>query len=211
MVAGTSMFAGLGRMVGRLADAALGTAVSSEAPRTDSVLRVEPRVRYLEPAAAAPSGRAPGARLRRVGTGADGAETFVLVLSDGDEALTALADFARAREIVNAHFVAIGAVRDPEVGWFDLSRRQYKAMSIGEQMEVLTLTGDIALGQSREPVVHAHLVLGRSDGSAWGGHLLRAITSPTLEVYIRAYPEPLHKRLDAHTGLQLIDPTAGEE
>jgi predicted DNA-binding protein with PD1-like motif len=93
------------------------------------------------------------------------------------------------------------------VGWFDPERKQYKAMSLPEQMEVLTLAGDIALGENRRPAVHAHVVLGRSDGSAWGGHLLRAIASPTLELYVTTYPQPLHKRLDPETGLQLIDPS----
>jgi predicted DNA-binding protein with PD1-like motif len=161
---------------------------------------------WVKPADTAPHGRAPGAKHRLLTTQADGTKVFVLVLSRGDEVLTGLTDFARDEAVVNAHFAAIGAVRDPEVGWFDGTRREYKVLSLDEQMEVLTLSGDIALAESGKPVVHAHLVLGRSDGNTWGGHLLRATVSPTLEVYITTYPEPLHKRLDPETQLQLIDP-----
>ena len=165
----------------------------------------EPVVRWIKPAEAVPHGQAPLATHRLLSTQADGSKAFVLILSRGDEALSALAAFARDEKVVNARFVAIGAVRDPEVGWFDVTRKAYKAMSLDEQMEVLTLSGDIALAESGQPIVHAHLVLGRSDGSAWGGHLLRATVSPTLEVYVTTYPQPLYKRLDSETQLQLID------
>jgi uncharacterized protein len=119
---------------------------------------------------------------------------------------TALTAFAHEENVVNAHFVAIGAVRAPEVGWFDVTRGEYKAMSLDEQMEVLTLSCDVAVAVNNQPVVHAHGVFGRSDGSAWGGHLLHAIVSPTLEVYVTTYPQPLLKRLEPETQLQLIDP-----
>jgi NADPH:quinone reductase-like Zn-dependent oxidoreductase len=42
---------------------------------------------------------------------------------------------------------------------------------------------------------------------AWGGHLIEATTSPTLEVYATSYTEPLYKRLDPATDLLLIDPS----
>ncbi len=168
------------RFIKGVAHAALAVLLPSCAsPRAFTEVQ-EPAVRWLKPAEAVPHGQAPGAKCRLLTTQADGAKTFVLILSQGDEALTALADFAREQQVRNAHFVAIGAVRDPEVGWFDIRRKEYKVLSLAEQMEVLTLSGDIALGESGQPVVHAHLVLGRSDGRAWGGHLLRATVSPTL-------------------------------
>lgn len=163
--------------------------------------------RWVAPADTGPHGEAPGAKSRLLSTQPDGLRHYVLVLARGDEVATALADFARKESVVNAHFVAIGAVRDPEVGWFDFKRNQYKGITRHEQMEVLTLSGDIALGANGKPVVHTHVSLGASDGSAWGGHLLRAIASPTLEVYVTTFPTPLHKRLEPETGLQLIDPS----
>jgi predicted DNA-binding protein with PD1-like motif len=134
----------------------------------------------------------------------------VLILARGDEVATALADLAQSEGIVGAHFTALGAVRDPEVAWFDLTRKQYKAMSMSEQMEVLTLTGDIGVGENGKPIVHTHLVLGREDGRAFGGHLVRATASPTLEVFVTSYPTPLRKRLQPETDLQIFDLSAPE-
>jgi uncharacterized protein len=166
-----------------------------------------PVVRWLKPSETASQGRAPGAKVRLLATQSDGTKTYVLVLYKGDQVQAAITAFANDQHVVDAHFSAIGAVRDPEVAWFDESRKEFKAMSLHEQMEVLTLSGDITLGVDGKPVVHTHLVLARSDGQSWGGHLIEATASPTLELYVTTYPEPLRKRIDPATGLQLIDPS----
>jgi predicted DNA-binding protein with PD1-like motif len=59
--------------------------------------------------------------------------------------------------------------------------------------------------------VHAHLVFGRSDGHTIGGHLIHAITSPTLEVFVTTFPERLGKKPDPQSGLQLFDLDAPAE
>jgi predicted DNA-binding protein with PD1-like motif len=164
----------------------------------------------VTPSQAVPRGTAPGARARLLSAEPDGVKHYVIVLQDGDEVATALAEFAHKEHVVNAHLEAIGAVHDAEVGWFDRSRGAYKVSARREPMEVLTLSGDIALGEDGEPVVHAHIVLGGSAGTAWGGHLLSALVSQTLEVYLTTFPTPLHKRRAA-IGLQLMDPSIGSE
>ena len=90
------------------------------------------------------------------------------------------------------------------LGYFDWPSRKYEKIPVNEQVEVLSLIGDIAVkdGQS---AVHAHIVVGRSDGSKRGGHLLEAHVRPTLEVVIDESPAHLKKQLDPESGLALID------
>ena len=144
-----------------------------------------------------------GTQHRMIASHPDGSKDYVLVLARGDEIATAMADFAQNEDIAGAHFTAMGAVRDPEVAWFDLSRRQYEATSFSEQMQVITLAGNICRNEDRKTVVHTHVVLGRKDGRALGGHLIRAAVSPTLDVFLTSDPEPIRKRTDMATGLQL--------
>jgi predicted DNA-binding protein with PD1-like motif len=47
-------------------------------------------------------------------------------------------------------------------------------------------------------------VLGKADGTAHGGHLLRAHVRPTLEVIVTESPAHLRRRSDPETGLALI-------
>ena len=71
------------------------------------------------------------------------------------------------------------------------------------QVEVLSLIGDIALEGTR-PKVHAHVVLGLRDGSARGGHLLQAQVRPTLEGILTESPSYLKREFDRESGLALI-------
>ena len=77
---------------------------------------------------------------------------------------------------------------------------------MGEQVEVLALTGDIA-EFSGKPVVHMHVVLGRQDGSTAGGHVFELNVRPTLEIFLTANKVPLAKKPDDASGMKVIDPT----
>jgi predicted DNA-binding protein with PD1-like motif len=176
------------------------------APRT-AVEPNSPVVRWVKPSDTEPHGPAPGARTRLVSSQPDGTRTYALVLRQGDDVWTALTAFAGDEKVQSAHFSAIGAVRDPEVAWFDEERREFKGMTLHEQMEVVSLSGVMTLGADDRPSVHTHVALARSDGQVWGGHLLGATASPTLEVFVTTYPVALHKQLDPATGLSLIDPS----
>lgn len=161
-------------------------------------------VRNLSPAETTPHETAPGAKSRWIGGVPDGVQNWVVVLSPGDEVLSAMSEFAKAQKVSNAHFVGIGGVKDPEVAWYDLDTKKYKAMKRAEQMEVLTMSGDIVGGENG-PVVHAHMILGDASGNAWGGHLIRATASPLLEIYVTIFPTPIVKKPDPATGLQRMD------
>ena len=69
---------------------------------------------------------------------------------------------------------------------------------------MLSLIGDVVIDKG-EPSVHAHVVVGRRDGSALGGHLIEGRVWPTLEVIVTESPTHLRKRHDPETGLALID------
>jgi len=138
---------------------------------------------------------------------ATGPRTWVLIFDKGDEPVAGLTAFAKAQKLGAAHFTAIGAFSDVTLGYFDRAKRDYKKIPLHEQVEVLSLLGDVALDKG-EPKIHAHVVVGRADGEARGGHLLEARVWPTLEVVLIESPRHLRKRHDPETGLALIDPTA---
>jgi uncharacterized protein len=134
----------------------------------------------------------------------NGQQTWVLVFDKGDELMATLNDFAGREQMGAAHFTAIGAFSEVTLGYFDRARRDYRRIPVREQVEVLTLTGDIALEEGK-PKVHAHAVLGKADGTAHGGHVLDARVWPTLELILTESPRALRRRSDPVTGLALID------
>ncbi len=130
-------------------------------------------------------------------------KTFALIFKTDDEVSSGLLQFARDHHVTAAHFTAIGAFSHLKIGYFDWESKQYQPNEIAEQVEVLSLIGDIALEQD-QPKVHAHVVVGKRDGSAWGGHLLEAHVRPTLEVMLEESPAHLQKKFDPESGLALI-------
>ena len=132
-----------------------------------------------------------------------GQQTYALVFATGDEAVEGLESFARERGLSAAHFTGIGAFEDVVLGYFEWDPKRYKEIPIHEQVEVVALTGDVAL-KDGEPTVHAHVVVARADGTASGGHLLSARVRPTLEVILTESPAHLRKRHDDASGLALI-------
>src|ERR1700688_2125838 len=160
---------------------------------------------YVAPSEAVPTGKAPKMQVQLLNTG-EPTKQYAVIFYQGDEAFSGLLEFAEKYQVTSAHFTAIGAVSGATLGWFDPQRKMYKKIPINGQHEVIGMSGDIALYQGK-PVVHTHMLLGASDGTTRGGHVLAAYVSPTLEVMVTVDPLTMQKRFDPDTDLTLIDPS----
>jgi predicted DNA-binding protein with PD1-like motif len=134
----------------------------------------------------------------------DEPKTFALIFQTGDEIAGVLRQFAKHQGLGGSSFKAIGALSYAKLGWFNWETKKYDpACVLDEQVELLSVIGDIAL-KDGEPQVHAHVVVGRSDGIAYGGHLLEARVRPTCELILTESPIHLQKKLDPESGIPLI-------
>ena len=133
-----------------------------------------------------------------------GERTFAVIFDTGEDPVGGLTRFAEQENITGAGFTAIGAFSEALLGYFDWEKKDYEKIPVREQVEVLALVGDVAIEKDNRKKLHAHVVLGRRDGSACGGHLLSAKVRPTLEVILNETPSHLQRRHDAETGLTLI-------
>jgi uncharacterized protein len=132
-----------------------------------------------------------------------GARIYAVIFDVGEDPVDGLTRFAGEERLDASGFTAIGAFSEATLGYFVWEKKDYERIAVGEQVEVLALVGDIAL-QDGKPKLHAHVVLGRRDGSACGGHLLAARVRPTLEVILTESPGYLRRAFDPATGLALI-------
>jgi predicted DNA-binding protein with PD1-like motif len=135
---------------------------------------------------------------------AHGKRTFAVVLQTDDEAIGCLLQFAVKERIGGAQVSAIGAFSRAQLAYFDWETKQYRPIPVQEQVEVASLSGDIAIGPDGRPSVHVHAVLGRQNGSAVAGHLQQGLVRPTLEIIITESPSHLCKVRDSASGLALI-------
>jgi uncharacterized protein len=192
----------LARFTGLLLTFVVG---STWAARTIAAQTAKPT--YISPAESGEKkGSAPGMQVKLISSG-EGPKQYAVIFSRGDEAYSGLLDFAEKYHVTSAHFTAIGALSSVVLGWFDPQKRMYRENPIDEQVEVASMIGDFALYQGK-PALHTHIVVGRRDGTADGGHVIEAVVSPTLEVFVTVDPVPLQKKYDPSTDLTLIDADA---
>jgi len=124
---------------------------------------------------------------------------FLLVFDKGDDVLASLHAFAEEQAIRGASFVALGAFRAAMIAYWNPATKEYEHIAVDEQVEVLSLAGNLGAGK-----IHAHVTLGRRDGSAIGGHLIAATVFPTLEMQLVETAESIVRGTDEETGLSLI-------
>jgi predicted DNA-binding protein with PD1-like motif len=142
-------------------------------------------------------------KVRMIEQGAQ--KTYAVIFDKDEEFISGLTSWAKENKLGGSHFTAIGAFREVTLGYFDRDKKDYQKIPVREQVEVLSLIGDIAL-KDGIPQVHAHVVVGKFDGSAHGGHILEARVWPTLELILTESPKHLCRKYDPETGLALIDP-----
>ena len=134
----------------------------------------------------------------------EGLKTFAVVMDKGDEVREKLLEFANTNRFADAHLSAVGALSEVTLGFFDRQQKSYKKIMINEQVEVLSFTGNIVPSDGK-PRLHAHIVVGKADGTAHGGHFLGGKVWPTLELLVSELPVHLRRSQDEESGLALIN------
>jgi predicted DNA-binding protein with PD1-like motif len=135
----------------------------------------------------------------------EGLKRYVLVFSTGDSINDAILHFAQEHGIKSAQLSGIGGFSKVILGYFDWSTKQYNPIPVHEQVELVALNGNVTRYEGK-PRLHAHAVIGKSDGSAWAGHLLEGIIRPTAEIFLIETSTTLRRAMDRESGLPLIDP-----
>jgi predicted DNA-binding protein with PD1-like motif len=134
-------------------------------------------------------------------------KTLALVFDKNDDVVPLLLQFAEENNISSARLSGIGAFQCVRLGYFDRERREYQPIEINEQVELLSLIGNLAHSGGK-PKLHAHAIVGKRDGSAYGGHLLGGTVWPTMEIMVVETPRYLQRTMDEDTGLALLDVAA---
>ncbi len=131
---------------------------------------------------------------------------FAVVFTSGDEVVEGLEHFVVENTVEAADFTGLGAFSDVTLGYFDWDKKDYRRNQLDEQVEAVSLVGNVALGPDGRPSVHPHIVVAKSDGTAYGGHLLKGHARPIIELILTEPPAHLRRRKDQETGLSLLRP-----
>lgn len=124
--------------------------------------------------------------------------SYLLRLMPGEELMETLTAFCQTHGIIGGTILGLGAVREAELGFFNVHTKQYAAKTFSGEFEVSNLTGNISAEK-----LHIHLTMGDKDFQAHAGHCHKAIADPTLEVSIIPFAET-HRVKDDYSGLDLL-------
>ena len=131
---------------------------------------------------------------------------YVLVLERGEKVIATMTDFCVKEGIQSGFFQAIGAIKNTEIGYYSLEKKEYFFKVFPEDREVASMTGNIALVENK-PFMHAHAVLSASDQglTCVGGHVKEAEVAVTLEVFLTPLTSALERKHDDQIGLKLLN------
>lgn len=100
--------------------------------------------------------------------------------------------------------IVIGALKQAVLGCY--KQGEYVSTELKGHVEIASCTGNIALDEKGNTVVHAHIVVSNEKGEAFGGHLMKGcLVGPTAElVIIEATDLDLKRTFDEKTKLKLL-------
>jgi len=128
---------------------------------------------------------------------------YLLRCDKNEEVLEQLLSFATSEKITAAVFQAIGASREVVLAYYDLEKKEYLDRTFSEDLEIVSVTGNIAHMNSK-PILHAHGVFSNRALKTFGGHIKKLVVSATCEVMLTKLQGELIRSFDEETGLNLL-------
>ncbi len=121
----------------------------------------------------------------------------------GENAHEVLARLATKENLKGATFSGIGAVKDVEVGYYNLVEKEYHFTKYDALFELVSMSGNISRVNG-EPMVHIHASFSGEDNNVFGGHVKSMVSGLSIEIFLIAVETPLEREHDDFSGLKLL-------
>jgi predicted DNA-binding protein with PD1-like motif len=129
---------------------------------------------------------------------------FFSRIMEGEDLAEAVKKRAEKSGVKAGVTVAIGSLKKAVLGYY--KEGQYKYIQLEGPLEIASCTGNIAVDEKGETIIHAHIVVTNERGKAFGGHLMQgSIVGATAELaIIEAADLTLQRAFDEKTKLKLL-------
>ena len=131
-------------------------------------------------------------------------DKIVFRLEMGDRLMESAQKIAANENVKLASISGIGACSKIEMGYIDLSIKEYIFKTFEGNMEILQATGNITL-KDGEPFPHIHISVANEECKAFGGHLNEATISATFEGIMQIIDHEIHREFNEDLGLALMN------
>lgn len=128
---------------------------------------------------------------------------YIIILTRGEKLIETLTSLCENENIHSGVFQAIGAIENPELGYYNIDTKEYKWQSMSKMLEIVSLTGNVSLVDSK-PFLHIHCVLSDDEFKTVGGHLKEGAVGATCEIYLTNFGIDIKREFDEEVGLKLL-------
>ena len=129
--------------------------------------------------------------------------SHIVHVEKGEKVVESLTNFCKQNNIHSAQLAGIGAVKNIDIGAYDIDTKDYIHRVFDEILELLSFQGNIAL-KDGEPFLHAHITLGNHDMEVFGGHLFEMEVAAVGEFIIHDFQNETHRKLNEDIGLATL-------
>ncbi len=131
-------------------------------------------------------------------------DKIVFRLEMGEALMESTQKIAALENVELASISGIGACDKIEIGYFDLSKKEYVFKTFSGNMEILQSTGNITLKDGK-PFPHIHISVANEECKSFGGHLNEATISATFEGVMTIMDHEIHREFNEDLGLALMN------
>lgn len=132
---------------------------------------------------------------------------YVVSLERGEFIRSTIEGLCVKEGIRGAMLSGIGALEDPELGFYRLNLRNYDHRTFQGIFELVSLQGNITLKDDK-PFMHVHVAIGDEDFQVFGGHLFDARVGVVVELFLTQLERPLLRLPCEDIGLPRWEPNA---
>jgi len=130
--------------------------------------------------------------------------TYIIRLEKDEKVFATLEKIAVKENWTSGYLTGIGALKNSEIGSYNLETKVYKRQLFPEIVELISMNGNMCFNNGK-PFFHIHTVLGDHDFKCFGGHLFEAEVGITVEIIFRPLNLKIHRIPHADVGLSLLN------
>jgi hypothetical protein len=129
---------------------------------------------------------------------------YIIRFDKNEEVIENLTNFCQEKNIETGFFWGIGATKEVDLAWYDIDKKSYAEKTFKEKMEILNLTGNIAIIEGKT-VIHCHGIFGSKDMEVFGGHIKRLVIAATCEILLEVFNGKVERKYSQEIGLNLME------
>jgi len=125
-----------------------------------------------------------------------------MTLAKGDNINKTFESFAEVKGVGCAWLNGIGALENPEIGYYSLEDKSYYRKTFKGEYELTSLIGNITLKEGK-PFSHTHITFSDTEFRVFGGHLFDANITAAGEFIMQFGSDEINREMNTEIGLPL--------